>query len=147
MPSMSSLARRLVWALALFGLAASLASLYVHYQLLVTPGYDSFCDVSASVSCSQAYLSKYGSFMGVPVALLGALWFVFVLLVAWLEASGPPAFRESAPGYLFLASTIALAIILLAYWPFRAEGHVLPLPGDLGGRITSSSSPALRPSP
>jgi len=116
---MSSLARRFVWALALFGLAASLASLYVHYQLLVTPGYDSFCDVSASVSCSQAYLSKYGSFMGVPVALLGALWFVFVLLVAWLEVSGPAALRESAPGYLFLASTVALAIILyLAYAAF-----------------------------
>ncbi len=116
---MSSLARRLVWALALFGLAASLASLYVHYQLLVTPGYSSFCDVSATVSCTQAYLSKYGSFMGLPVALLGAIWFVLALLLAWLEQYGPPAFRESAPGYLFAASTVALAIILyLGYAAF-----------------------------
>ena len=116
---MSSLARRLVWALALFGLAASLTSLYVHYRLLVTPGYSSFCDVSATVSCTQAYLSKYGSFLGLPVALFGATWFVFAMLVAWLEVAGPPAFRESAPSYLFLASTIGLAIILyLAYAAF-----------------------------
>ena len=116
---MSSLARRLVWAFALFGLAASLTSLYVHYQLLVTPGYSSFCDVSATVSCTQAYLSKYGSFMGLPVALLGAVWFVFALLLAWLEVAGPAPLRESVPNYLFLASTIALAIILyLAYAAF-----------------------------
>ncbi len=116
---MSSLARRLVWALALFGLAASLTSLYVHYQLLTTPGYSSFCDVSATVSCTQAYLSKYGSFLGLPVALWGAIWFVFALLLAWLEVGGPPAFRESAIGYLFLASTVGLAFILyLAYAAF-----------------------------
>ena len=116
---MSSLARRLVVVLALIGLVASLASLYVHYRLLATPGYDSFCDVSATVSCTDAYLSKYGSFMGLPVALLGAIWFVFVLLLAWLEMAGPPSMRESIPAYLFLASTIALAIILyLAYAAF-----------------------------
>lgn len=109
---MSPLARRLVWALALFGLAASLTSLYVHYRLLATPGYTSFCDVSATVSCTQAYLSKYGSFMGLPVALYGGVWFAFALLLAWLELAGPPTLRDSVPGYLFISSTIGLAVIL-----------------------------------
>jgi uncharacterized membrane protein/protein-disulfide isomerase len=116
---MSPLARRLVWGLALIGLVASLTSLYVHYRLLTTPGYSSFCDVSATVSCTQAYLSRYGSYKGVPVALLGAIWFASTLLLAWLEVAGPPALRETAPGYLFLSSTVALAIILyLAYAAF-----------------------------
>jgi uncharacterized membrane protein len=109
---MSPLARRLVWVFALVGLAASLTSLYVHYQLLANPGYTSFCDVNATVSCTQAYLSRFGSFRGVPVALLGALWFGFVIVLAALESSGPASFKDAFPAYLFVISTVGLAVIL-----------------------------------
>ena len=116
---MSPLARRLIWVLALVGLGASLTSLYVHYQLLANPGYSSFCDVSATVSCTQAYLSRYGSIWGIPVALPGALWFGLILLLSYVEVTGPPSVRESVPSYLFLLSTISLAIILyLGYAAF-----------------------------
>lgn len=116
---MSPLARRLVWILALAGLAASLTSLYVHYQMLVQPGYVSFCDVNQTVSCQQAYLSRYGSVRGVPVALFGAVWFAFVLLLAFLGAAGPSPVRESYPAYLFATATVGLAAILyLAYAAF-----------------------------
>lgn len=116
---MSTLARRLIWICAVVGLAVSLTSLYVHYQLLANPSYTSFCDVSATVSCSQAYLSPYGSFLGVPVALFGVLWFAFVLVLAAIEAGGPAAFKESFPGYLFVLATVGLAVILyLAYAAF-----------------------------
>ena len=67
---MPRLSRRLIVLFALLGLAAASTSLYVHYRLLTVPGYTSFCDVSTTVSCTQAYLSPYGSFRGVPVALL-----------------------------------------------------------------------------
>ena len=51
--------------------------------MLTDPTYTSFCDVSATVSCTQAYLSRYGSFMGVPVAILGVIFFTVVgLMVA-----------------------------------------------------------------
>jgi uncharacterized membrane protein/protein-disulfide isomerase len=116
---MSPLARRLVWVLALFGLAASLISLYVHYQLLATPGYASFCDVSTAVNCQHAYLSRYGSVYGVPVALFGAIFFLFVLVLALLDLTGPGSVRESVPLYLFAASTIGLAVVLyMAYAAF-----------------------------
>jgi uncharacterized membrane protein/protein-disulfide isomerase len=116
---MSPLARRLVWVLALVGLAASLTSLWVHYQLLVHPGYASFCDINDTVNCQQAYLSRYGSVRGVPVALFGVIWFVFVLVLAWLGASGPPSVRESVPAYLFATATIGLAVTLyMAYAAF-----------------------------
>ena len=65
--------RLLLTILALAGLASALASLYVHYQLLTQPGYLSFCDVNATVSCTQVYQSRYAYLAGVPVALLGAL--------------------------------------------------------------------------
>ncbi len=116
---MSSLARRLVWVLALVGLAASLTSLYVHYQLLVQPGYASFCDINATVNCQQAYLSRYGSVFGVPTALFGVIWFAFVLVLALLEAFGPPTVKASIPAYLFATTTIGLAVVLyMAYAAF-----------------------------
>ena len=87
--------RGAVAVFALVGLAASLASLYVHLQLLANPSYTSFCDVNATVSCTQAYLSKYGSVFGIPVAVLGVVWAVamvgLTLPVAWGSPSRPPA--------------------------------------------------------
>ncbi len=116
---MSPVARRLVWALALFGLAVSLTSLYVHYKLLADPGYSSFCDVSSTVSCQSAYLSRYGSVHGIPVALFGAIWFVFVLVLAFLDLAAPDSVRKSVPLYLFAFSTVGLAVVLyMAYAAF-----------------------------
>ena len=116
---MSPLARRLVWVLALVGLAASLTSLYVHYQLLVQPGYASFCDINETVNCQQAYLSRYGSAFGVPVALFGVIWFAFVLVLALLGMLAPAPVKASIPAYLFATTTIGLAVVLyMAYAAF-----------------------------
>ena len=116
---MSPLSRRLVWVLALCGLAVSPASLYVHYQMLVEPGYVSFCDINQTVSCQQAYLSRYGSVRGVPVALYGVIWFAFVLVLAFVGATGPESVRESMPAYLFATTTVGLAVTLyMAYAAF-----------------------------
>jgi uncharacterized membrane protein/protein-disulfide isomerase len=116
---MSPLSRRLVWVLALCGLAASATSLYVHYQMLAQPGYVSFCDINQTVNCQQAYLSRYGSLWGVPVALYGMIWFAFVLVLAFVGANGPESVRESMPAYLFATATVGLAVILyMAYAAF-----------------------------
>jgi uncharacterized membrane protein/protein-disulfide isomerase len=108
---------RLVLALlALAGLASALASLYVHLQILMQPGYASFCDVSATVSCTQVYQSRYASLAGVPVALLGAWWYVAVLLVLAGSQWGWPSLRENSSGYVFLLSTAGLGfVIYMAY--------------------------------
>ena len=45
-------------AFAALGLGAASASSYVHYHLLTDPSYSSFCDVNATVNCTQAYLSS-----------------------------------------------------------------------------------------
>ena len=58
---MSKSAARLALGCALVGLGASLAAAYVHYHLLVDPTYTSFCDVNATVSCTQVYLSRYST--------------------------------------------------------------------------------------
>lgn len=115
---MSRAARCLIVFFAVLGLCAASASLYVHHRLLTVPGYSSVCDVNAQVSCTQAYLSPYGSFLNVPVALFGVLWFVFVLLLAFSDKWISPAMGENLAAYLFVGSTLALAAIL--YFAYAA---------------------------
>src|SRR5690349_4327280 len=113
---MSSKSRTLLLVFALTGLVASTISSYVHYKLLTDPGYSSFCDVSATVSCTQAYLSRYGSLMGVPVALAGVIFFAVAALLAGPAGSAKSRARENAAGYLFLWSTIGLAFVMYLAW-------------------------------
>lgn len=113
---MSSKSRTLLLAFALLGLGASTISSYVHYQLLTDPSYTSFCDVNASVSCTQAYLSQYGSVMGVPVAIAGVIFFAVAAVLAGVAGSAASRARENAAGYVFLLSTIGLAFALYLAW-------------------------------
>ena len=113
---MSSRSRTLLLAFALLGLVAASVSSYVHYKLLTNASYSSFCDVSATVSCTEAYTSQYGSFMGVPVAIGGVVFFAMVLSLAGVAGSPGSAGRETAPAYIFLLSTIGLAFVLYLAW-------------------------------
>ncbi|RPJ85580.1 MAG: hypothetical protein EHM13_00570, partial [Acidobacteria bacterium] len=109
----------LAWSFTLLGLAAAGVALSIHHRLLTDPTYRSFCDVSTTISCSQVYMSVYGSVLGIPVALWGLLWWAFVALLLLLALFGPAGFRESLAGYLFAFSTVGLAVILyLAYAAF-----------------------------
>ena len=116
---MSKTAGWIALACALAGLVASGAAAYVHYHLLRDPSYVSFCDVSATLSCSQVYSSRYGMMWGVPVAIFGAIWFALASLLSVAGLTARPAVQESVPGYLFAGSTLALSMILyLGYASF-----------------------------
>lgn len=102
--------------LAAAGLLASALSTYGHARLLRDPGYTAFCDVSAAVSCTQLYSSRFGSIAGVPVAVGGVLWFAGVLLLVLADARGPRDSRAAVAGYLVAWSTAGLAVAMyLAY--------------------------------
>ncbi|HEY7791604.1 MAG TPA: vitamin K epoxide reductase family protein, partial [Vicinamibacterales bacterium] len=72
---------RLALLFTLVGLIASIAAAYVHYHVLRDPGYTSFCDVNTTFSCTEVYQSRFGTFAGVPVALIGVLYFVVTTLL------------------------------------------------------------------
>src|SRR3954462_8058263 len=115
---MSSTATKVLVAFSLLGLGASSAATYVHYNLLQNPDYSSFCDINATVACKAAYLSRYGSVAGVPVAVGGLRFFAWVLLMLW-AARGKSTVKDSPPAYIFALSTLALAVVLyLAYASF-----------------------------
>ena len=117
--------RKWMTILACAGLVAAATSTYVHVRMLGDPGYASFCDINAGVSCTQVYQSRYGTVFGVPVALGGVIWFAAVLLLTY---AGARASRASAPhvaGYQLLWSTIGLAVAMyMAYASFFVLGTV-----------------------
>ena len=113
---MSRSAARFALGCAVLGVVTSSAAAYVHYHLLFDPHYASFCDVNGTFNCSQVYLSRFGTAFGIPVALLGGIWFALATVLALAGLAGPASVRESVPGYLFVLSTLALAVVLyLAY--------------------------------
>ena len=106
--------RTRIWLLAccLVGLAVSVEAAYIHYRILFDPRYVSFCDVNATFNCSQVYLSRFGTVLGVPVAVLGAIWFALAAILAAAGVWGRAPLRDNAPGYLFALSTVGLAVVL-----------------------------------
>ena len=109
---MSRRAALVALACALTGLAASGAATYTHYRLLVDPSYHSFCDVNATVSCTQVYASRFSTVFGIPVALFGAIAFAAAALLAIAGWLARPEVRETVPGYLLVLSTLSLAVVL-----------------------------------
>ncbi len=79
------------------------------------------------MSCKQAYLSRYGSVAGVPVALGGVVFFTLVLLLVWAGRAGSPS-ADSAPAYVLALSTVALGVVLyLGYASFFILKEVCPI--------------------
>lgn len=126
---MSKYGRPALLVLALVAFAASVASLYVHYQLIKNPSYESFCDISEKVSCEAVYKSAYGTVAGVPVAAGGVVWSGLVLLLAGYGMRDPRSKSAArAAGYTFLLSVVGLAsVFYFAYASFFVLGKACPL--------------------
>jgi uncharacterized membrane protein/protein-disulfide isomerase len=122
---MAAKTRNLLLAFAAFGLGASIWSSYVHYALLTRSNYTSFCDVNDTVSCTQAYLSQYGSLWGVPVALGGVFYFTFVVLMVGVGGRRGVQARDNIPAYVFAVSTLALAFVLYLAWASFFKLHAV----------------------
>ncbi|MEP7118311.1 MAG: vitamin K epoxide reductase family protein [Acidobacteriota bacterium] len=99
-----------MWVAALLGLGASSTSAVVHHRLLNDPSYASFCDVNATLSCTSAYSSAYGSVAGVPVAVVGVVFFALVLLILALT-TGSSASRAHGASYVLVMALAALVPI------------------------------------
>jgi hypothetical protein len=95
--SMSKTQARLALVCASVGLAASAYAAYVHYHLLYDPNYRSLCDVSATVSCTTVYQSRFSTFRGIQVALLGGIWFAVAGLLALGGLTARDTVREACP--------------------------------------------------
>jgi uncharacterized membrane protein/protein-disulfide isomerase len=126
---MTKYARPLILALAVLALGASIAALYVHYQIIKDPTYTSFCDINETVSCEAVLESPYATVRGVPVAAGGVIWSTLVLLIAatGLRTEKSDSYAAAA-GYIFVLATIGLsAVLYLGYASFFVIGKMCPL--------------------
>ena len=121
--------RLLLIVFALLSLVASVAALYVHYRIMTTPDYTSFCDVNATVSCQDVLSSSYSRVAGIPIAAGGAIWAALVLLLAWRGMGSADRERASrAAGYIFVLATLGLAVVFyFGYISFFILKHLCPL--------------------
>jgi len=123
---MKTHARTLIIVLASLGLAASVYSLYVHYQILADPSYTSICDISETVSCEAVMTSRFGSVFGVPVAAGGAIWSALVLLlgvVGMRPSTLRPAQGRPEPSR---GTTVARPSPTLGVTPSMPKGQGVP---------------------
>ena len=71
---------KIIILLSVIGIVTSLYLVKNHYA---DPTKGALCDISESVSCSLVNVSIYSELFNVPVALLGALWFLVIILLSW----------------------------------------------------------------
>jgi len=94
---------RVIALLAVLGVVVSSVSLYHHFATSKT----SFCDIGQSFNCDLVNRSEYSTLAGVPVALIGIVGYLAILVLA-------TAYRTKAetPLVLLIASIAGLAFAL-----------------------------------
>lgn len=113
--------RRSSLVLSLIGLALSAYLTFEHFSAARTLA----CPDTGAVNCVKVTTSAYAKLFGVPVALLGLLFFSAVTALCL-----PPAWRSAGPwiGWLRLAAvTSGVAFVLYLVWAemFRVDAICL----------------------
>ncbi|MEK7481406.1 MAG: vitamin K epoxide reductase family protein [Patescibacteria group bacterium] len=90
--------------LALLGIVVSGYSWYLHESETT----ETFCDISATFSCSIVNKSVYSEFANVPVAAIGFFGYIFLLLLA--------SQKQIPWRYLFAAGLLGVVFSLYLTW-------------------------------
>ena len=115
-PPVNSAGRRILVAIAILALAGALVSsvsLYHHYGTSRT----AYCDLGENFNCDIVNRSTYSAILGVPVALIGIIGYVALLVLATLYRG-----EAQTPARLTLASMAGLGFALYLTY---IEGFVL----------------------
>ena len=115
-PRWSSTLRRIllsITVLAACGVLVSCVSLYHHYGTSET----SYCDIGQNFNCDMVNRSTYSTIAGIPVALIGIIGYVALLMLATLYRH-----RAELPAMLAIASLAGLGFALYLTY---VEGFVL----------------------
>ena len=89
--------------LSIVGLAISSVSLVNHYGT----GKSSYCSFGDNFNCDIVNRSIYSQFLGVPVALIGIVGYVILVLLAWLTRRG-----KDQRGFILAGALVGLAFSL-----------------------------------
>jgi len=120
---------KIIIVLALIGLATSVYLVQNHFA---PPKEGALCDLGETISCSLVNTSVFSELFNIPVAFLGGLWFVVLLMMAWKSLGKDNSlpkimFLWSIIGFLFVIYMIIAELILKAICPFCTVVHVIVL--------------------
>lgn len=104
---------RVAVVLALVGVAVSVLTLHVTRQLVSVDGYTSFCNLGGAINCDTVLASKWGSFLGLPVALWAIAVFALGVVLALPGAAGAASVGFADLALIGLASgSLGFALVL-----------------------------------
>lgn len=99
---------RILQVIAVLGILVSGYAIYQHFSVGT-----SFCNLNERFNCDTVNRGVYSEILGVPVALIGALGYFWLLILAWELEKRPRAIIRN----LYAASIIgALAFTIYLAW-------------------------------
>ncbi len=115
-----------ILVLSLLGLITSVYLVYNHYH----PSLEgSGCGLIPSASCTVVNSGIYSTFLGIPVAIYGVIWFIVLGMLSWNSFSTKKAMPKllwwNVGGFLSLFYFIYIEFLLSTICPFCTVVHVL----------------------
>ncbi len=120
---------KILKAIIVLGIISLITSIYLIQNHYTGAAKGSVCDISATVSCSIVNTSVYSELFNVSVAIFGALWSLFLILMAWAAMYKDGELLAiilgwSILGTLFVIYMIIAEFLLRAICPFCTVVHV-----------------------
>ncbi len=117
---MNKTIQHIVIIICFIGLLNAAYLLNLHYILIEDTGYQAFCNVNEYFTCNEVNAGKYSTFIGIPVALLGIVGYLFIGGLAWFRRNkwktGFP-FIDKRQGLWHLI-IVSIGLIFSAYLTF-----------------------------
>lgn len=95
-----------IFIISIIGLLLSIYALYVERKNKREKLYKPICDISDKISCTKAFSSPYGKFIGLPNSLMGIIFYLIVIALA---------FYNQTQHLLYLSIVAMLGSLYLAY--------------------------------
>lgn len=92
----------IIIVLGISGFLISLYSYYIERALKRDSSYRPVCDLSDRISCSKPILSQYGHLLGIENAIPGMLYYLMIVILAFIHAP-----------IVFFALTVMAGIVTL----------------------------------
>src|SRR3989338_5195370 len=118
--------RLLLISLITFGFLISLHLIQTHSS---PASEGEICDINGVLSCTLVNTSKYSEIFHVPVAVLGAIWFIIAFLLAWnihkKHQNQTLLFLWTIIGLISIIYFITIEIILQAICLYCTTIHII----------------------
>ena len=110
----------------LVGIGLSTSSYLIYYHYLAVAGAEGWCNINNQINCNKVILSKYSEILGMPLGVLGIIWFSVAGLLRYLGSVSYFKISGSIVSfYLFIWTSIGLSTVIgLLYLEIFAVGAI-----------------------